>query len=132
MCLSSIHGARDPATDGSSFGGILALGVLDEPRCSREVTHFCSLAAERRTLGALRKREYPGRGRRSMADRTVPVVHSDPEIMGGTPVFVGTRVPFQTLLDYLEAGIRSASFSMISRLSAETRPSPPLNTPRTP
>ena len=32
------------------------------------------------------------------------VVHSDPEIMGGTPVFVGTRVPFQTLLDYLEAG----------------------------
>ena len=31
-------------------------------------------------------------------------VHSDPEIMGGTVVFVGTRVPFQTLLDYLEAG----------------------------
>ena len=30
-------------------------------------------------------------------------VHSDPRIMGGTPVFVGTRVPFQTLLDYLEA-----------------------------
>ena len=33
-----------------------------------------------------------------------PVVHSDPEILGGMPVFVGTRVPFQTLLDYLEAG----------------------------
>ena len=33
-----------------------------------------------------------------------PVVHSDSRIMGGTPVFVGTRVPFQTLLDYLEAG----------------------------
>ena len=31
-------------------------------------------------------------------------IHSDPDIMGGTPVFVGTRVPFQTLLDYLEAG----------------------------
>ena len=31
-------------------------------------------------------------------------VHSDPEVLGGTPVFVGTRVPFQTLLDYLEAG----------------------------
>lgn len=31
-------------------------------------------------------------------------VHSDPEVMGGTPVFVGTRVPFQTLLDYIEAG----------------------------
>jgi uncharacterized protein (DUF433 family) len=33
-----------------------------------------------------------------------PAVHGDPRIMGGTPVFVGTRVPFQTLLDYLEAG----------------------------
>lgn len=31
-------------------------------------------------------------------------IHSNPEIMGGTPVFVGTRVPVQTLLDYLEAG----------------------------
>lgn len=31
-------------------------------------------------------------------------IHSDPETMGGTPVFVGTRVPAQTLLDYLEAG----------------------------
>jgi uncharacterized protein (DUF433 family) len=39
-----------------------------------------------------------------MGNEPVPVVHSDPEIMGGTPVFVGTRVPFQTLLDYLEAG----------------------------
>jgi uncharacterized protein (DUF433 family) len=32
------------------------------------------------------------------------VVHSDPGILGGTPVFVGTRVPVQTLFDYLEAG----------------------------
>jgi uncharacterized protein (DUF433 family) len=32
------------------------------------------------------------------------VVHSDPELMGGTPVFVGTRVPVQSLFDYLEAG----------------------------
>ncbi|PIG91715.1 DUF433 domain-containing protein [Gloeocapsopsis sp. IPPAS B-1203] len=35
---------------------------------------------------------------------TVRVVHSDPDILGGTPVFVGTRVPIKTLLDYLEAG----------------------------
>ena len=28
----------------------------------------------------------------------------DPEILGGTPIFRGTRVPFQTLLDYLEGG----------------------------
>lgn len=32
------------------------------------------------------------------------VVHSDPEILGGTPVFVGTRVPVKNLFDYLEAG----------------------------
>lgn len=32
------------------------------------------------------------------------VVHSDPEILGGTPVFVGTRVPVQSLFDYLEGG----------------------------
>ena len=38
------------------------------------------------------------------------VIQSDPEIMGGTPVFVGTRVPFQTLLDYLEAGQPLAEF----------------------
>ena len=32
------------------------------------------------------------------------VVHSDPDILSGTPVFVGTRVPVRTLLDYLAAG----------------------------
>jgi uncharacterized protein (DUF433 family) len=32
------------------------------------------------------------------------IVHTDPEIMGGTPVFVGTRVPLQNLVDYLEGG----------------------------
>ena len=33
---------------------------------------------------------------------TALVVHSDPDILGGTPVFVGTRVPFRNLIDYLE------------------------------
>ena len=32
------------------------------------------------------------------------VVHSDPDILGGTPVFVGTRVPIQALIDYIEGG----------------------------
>lgn len=32
------------------------------------------------------------------------VLHSDPDILGGTPVFVGTRVPVQSLFDYLEGG----------------------------
>jgi uncharacterized protein (DUF433 family) len=31
------------------------------------------------------------------------IISSDPDIMGGAPVFAGTRVPVQTLLDYLEA-----------------------------
>jgi uncharacterized protein (DUF433 family) len=32
------------------------------------------------------------------------VIHSNPAILGGTPVFVGTRVTVKTLIDYLEAG----------------------------
>ena len=32
------------------------------------------------------------------------VISRDPEVLGGTPVFRGTRVPFQALLDYLEGG----------------------------
>jgi len=35
---------------------------------------------------------------------TSRIVHSDPDILGGTPVFVGTRVPIKNLLDYLKAG----------------------------
>ena len=31
------------------------------------------------------------------------MIQSDPDILGGTPVFVGTRVPVQALIDYLEA-----------------------------
>lgn len=35
---------------------------------------------------------------------TNQVIQSNPEILGGTPVFSGTRVPVQNLIDYLEAG----------------------------
>ncbi len=35
---------------------------------------------------------------------TIDVIHSDPDILGGTPVFVGTRVPFRNFIDYLEGG----------------------------
>ena len=31
-------------------------------------------------------------------------INIDPETMGGTPVFIGTRVPIQTLFDYMEGG----------------------------
>jgi len=33
-----------------------------------------------------------------------PIITCSPDVMGGAPVFAGTRVPVQTLLDYLEAG----------------------------
>ena len=36
--------------------------------------------------------------------RDSSIISASPEIMGGTPVFTGTRVPVQTLLDYIKAG----------------------------
>ena len=33
-----------------------------------------------------------------------PIIHSDPKILGGTPVFFGTRIPLRNLIDYLEGG----------------------------
>ena len=38
------------------------------------------------------------------------VIHSDPDILGGTPVFEGTRVPFRNLIDYLERGYSVEEF----------------------
>ena len=42
-------------------------------------------------------------GNENVAKKADMVV-KDPEILGGTPVFRGTRVPFQNLIDYLEGG----------------------------
>ena len=42
-----------------------------------------------------------------MSDR---LITSDPETLGGIPVFFGTRVPVKTLIDYLEAGDRLDDF----------------------
>jgi uncharacterized protein (DUF433 family) len=39
-----------------------------------------------------------------------PIIHSDPDIVSGTPVFCGTRVPVQTLLDYIEGDERLSEF----------------------
>ena len=39
-----------------------------------------------------------------MSHTTQSPIHSNPEILGGTPVFVGTRVPVRALIDYLEGG----------------------------
>ena len=38
------------------------------------------------------------------------IIVRDPDILGGTPVFRGTRVPFQALLDYLEGGQTLSEF----------------------
>ncbi|MEM1271102.1 MAG: DUF433 domain-containing protein [Bacteroidota bacterium] len=38
------------------------------------------------------------------------VYHTDPEIMSGVPVFVGTRVPVHTLIDHLASGISLDEF----------------------
>lgn len=50
------------------------------------------------------------------------LIHSDPDILGGMHVFVGTRVPLKTLLDYLEAGdaldVFLDHFSSVSREQA--------------
>lgn len=42
--------------------------------------------------------------------RVAGVVSVDPDIMHGTPCFTGTRVPVQTLLDYIEEGDTLNSF----------------------
>jgi uncharacterized protein (DUF433 family) len=39
-----------------------------------------------------------------MSDSTLPAIHSDPEVMGGTPVFAGSRLPIRTLLACVDAG----------------------------
>jgi uncharacterized protein (DUF433 family) len=50
------------------------------------------------------------------------VIHIDPEILGGTPVFRGTRVPIQNLFDYLEGDETLEEFlddfPSVSRLQA--------------
>jgi len=70
----------------------------DFPSVSRER----ALAAIELARDALLDAAY-GRGR-SRAANPQSVVHSDPEIVGGAPVFVGTRVPVQTLTDHLAGG----------------------------
>jgi uncharacterized protein (DUF433 family) len=55
-----------------------------------------------------------------MASQTSVVV-SDPEILGGIPVFRGTRVPFKNLLDYLEGGYTLDEF--LSQFPSVTRES---------
>lgn len=59
---------------------------------------------------------------RACYDSTVSVIIRDPEIMGGFPVFKGTRVPIQNLFDYIESGetleVFLAGFPTVTREAA--------------
>ena len=46
---------------------------------------------------------------------TSDVIRSDPEILDGTPVFAGTRVPIKNLIDYLEGGHPLDDFPSVAR-----------------
>ena len=54
--------------------------------------------------------------------KQLKIIHSDPDILGGMPVFVGTRVPVQNLIDCLEAGDSLEefldSFPSVTRIQA--------------
>ncbi len=53
------------------------------------------------------------------------VIIKDPNILGGEPVFSGTRVPFKVLIDYLEGETRWISFRKSMLASAANLPLPP-------
>jgi uncharacterized protein (DUF433 family) len=64
----------------------------------REKDSACCSDAAELLLAVTRKAQN------SRMETTASVVETDPEIMSGTPVFAGTRVPLYNLFDYLEAG----------------------------
>ena len=50
--------------------------------------------------------------------QTQKLIVSSPDILGGTPVFAGTRVPIKNLTDYIEAGELQVLAALISRPNA--------------
>ena len=75
-------------------GRSLSVQLLIKPRNAFGVTGV------RAPLPMSPPQVYPA----EMSSPRIPAVQSDPQIMSGTVVFAGTRVPFQTLIDYIEAG----------------------------
>src|SRR5579862_9116049 len=103
-------------------------------RCSRSSAAIRSAAtipapaaAARSTRSAAARKEQRFTTGIPMASQT-NIVASDPEILGGIPVFRGTRVPFKNLLDYLEAGHPLDEFLDQFPSLAEKRPSRRWNT----
>ena len=62
-----------------------------------------TLDANESAFAAITKSQY-------LWHMSTPAILSNPDIMGGTPCLAGTRVPFQTLLDYLEGGEKLDEF----------------------
>ena len=56
------------------------------------------------TSDPLRRYSSGGPHAEAAVRQSAEVIHADPDILSGTPVFVGTRVPAQALFDYLEGG----------------------------
>ena len=69
-----------------------------------QVTKIVGLGFEPTDLAADDEHVWVAGGYDHALWRVDRVHHTDPDILGGTPVFQGTRVPVQTLLDYLEGG----------------------------
>ena len=53
-------------------------------------------------IGARAYTQSLPQGNGATMSESIPGVHADPDLLGGTPVFVGTRVPVRAMLDYLE------------------------------
>src|SRR6185503_17006091 len=63
---------------------------------------LASLTSSKPTSATLWTLEYQGPVNYLSCVKLNSVIHSDLEILGGTPVFVGTRVPVQSLFDHLQ------------------------------
>ena len=85
-----------------------AVRALDLARVTLE-TYSYENAARRDAINARESPGIPTPGKTSVAIRDL-VIHSDPEIMGGAPVFTGTRVPVRDLFDYLAKGYTIVGF----------------------
>ena len=62
------------------------------------------ISSEKVRHGPLASVRHSGRVIRMSRDEITTIVSSDPEVLGGVPVFRGTRVPVQSLFDHIEAG----------------------------
>jgi uncharacterized protein (DUF433 family) len=73
--------------------------ILQLPRDVQPGQHHIFVVIGEKTFEPKTSAQIPVKIKESL-----PIIISEPDVMGGTPVFAGTRVPFQTLIDYLKGG----------------------------